>query len=433
MKKLYLNEILIRDKVEYNKNNLIVSPSGSGKTDFIMNTLMGMYDGNKLLLVPMNDLKLINRNQVERKRMLNITDDSIHVMTYLEFGEMTLRNNNSLLDYVLIVCDEIHSLFEYYLENKIPQYDSAIKSIFSEYKNPDTFSFTTTLIKIELFMRDESNYFLYGDNVKLVDYNEDVDIKRYYNHIEKSFDNIDGIEDAVLNYLGELNLDKPKGVIFNEINENMSDVISLLEYSDFRTISIMMSDDKENIMNEEQLRVKSFIIEERMIPEGYDFIIMNGKVGGEWKLIDDKLDFVIINSLEKDSKLLTRGRIKKDIEFLALKKEIAGDEMNFSFRDFELEFRYKTGNIERYRSDFMIDDVHHIFYTVMLVFGGDDLFGFGDKVKFDYGDNEITIDVNELSGFKFIDNSGMKRCRILNYEKDSIDRPNSLEITLNDY
>lgn len=39
---LYLGQIIERDKIEFRSNNLILSPTGSGKTHFILEILANM-------------------------------------------------------------------------------------------------------------------------------------------------------------------------------------------------------------------------------------------------------------------------------------------------------------------------------------------------------------------------------------------------------
>lgn len=120
---LHLSEILDRDGIDYGGNNLILSPVGSGKTHLIVD-LLKEYEGKKLLLVPTKSLmdSLYNIvgtlvTQESRRKIMNIEeDDDIYVMTYKEFGEKIKWSDKFANDYNLILCEDIHFLFEYFMK-----------------------------------------------------------------------------------------------------------------------------------------------------------------------------------------------------------------------------------------------------------------------------------------------------------------------------
>lgn len=325
--KLYLGEIAERDGVQYKGNNLIVSPTGSGKTHFIMNTLSNKYEGNKLMLVSTTSLKDSMGNvtgtfntQDLRRSKIDITDKSVYVMTYAEFGDIVRWRDEFTQDYSVIFCDEIHSLFDYFYINKSYKLAAAIRVLFSEHKALDLFYFTATTHLIDKFIDGEDRN-LYR-NVSIIDYNSHEDIKRYYNLTKREFTSVDGIED-ILGSLEDFKLADKKGIIFNERIDGMVRIESLLSNKGYNSISIWSVNNEDNVMSDEQLRVRSILLSEGVIPNGYDFIIINGAMREGWNLVDPNVEIAIMNTVDETDKVQARGRIRKDISLLV--ERVDGD------------------------------------------------------------------------------------------------------------
>lgn len=317
---LYLGQLIARDSVKYGSNNLIISPVGSGKTHFIMNTLSKEYIGKKLMLVSTTSLKdsfdkIVGTFSTQdlRRGKLKLSDESIYIMTYAEFGDIVRWKDNFTKDYSVIFCDEIHSLFDYFFINESYKLAKAITTLFKSYDDKTIFYFTATTHKIDIFI-DREYKDLYG-NVKVIDYNEDENVKRYHNLMRKQFASPYEIEDVIIS-LEDYKLAGKAGVIFNERIDGMGRITDILERRGYNSISIWSTNNEDNAMNEEQLRVRGILLNEGLIPIEYDFIIINGAMREGWSLLDERVEIVILNTLDETSMIQARGRVRKDIMLL---------------------------------------------------------------------------------------------------------------------
>lgn len=350
-KGLYLGEILERDGVEYGSNNLIISPTGSGKTHFILRVLSKKYTGKKLLLVSTTSLKDSYGNEVGtfttqdlRRKHLDVTDNDIYIMTYAEFGRKVkwpTWEAKFIKDYSVIFCDEIHSLFDYYLTHKTHEYGKAIDVLFDKYENITLFYFTATTQKIDKFI-DKEYSDLY-ENVKVIDYGKSEEIRQYINIAEEKFTNVDGIEDMI-DKIGKIGIADVKGIIFNERIDGMGRIEESLESKGYKSISVWSINNDKNKMNDEQLRVREMLLTTGMFPDEYDFVIMNGAMREGWNLLDERVQVVIANTLDETDIVQFRGRIRNNIALLAVR--VKGDVKPLDVRIMERE--KNLGVIERY-------------------------------------------------------------------------------------
>ena len=355
-RKLYLGEIVEVDNVEYTRNNLILSPVGSGKTHFIMNTLNNKYEGKKLMLLSTTSLKeSVNEldgtitSQELRRRGLGVKDEDIHIMTYSEFGSKVKWTDEFVRDYSVIFCDEIHSLMDYYFKHNSVEYAMAIRTLFKEYEDKIIFHFTATTEKMDAFASKE-NQDIYK-NLNIINYENDERIVRYHNLIRREITSTYEIEDELLKIEDLRSLGKV-GIIFNDRIDGMERIESILLNKGFRSISIWSINNKKHEMTEEQLRVRGILLKEGIIPEGYDFIIINGAMREGWNLKDDRVEVAIMNTLDETNRIQARGRIRKDIAVLI--ERVKGDYKPLDIRIIEKE--KNLGIIERNLGKFLDKD-----------------------------------------------------------------------------
>lgn len=164
-KKMYLGEIIALEKPEFDSNNLILAPVGSGKSHLIENTLIPENYDKKILYLTSNtalkDSLCPNDNQVrealakkgesvcfyttENENIYGDKPYSVHVMTYAEFGGRVTPPHQTFTDDVgLIFCDEIHSLPRYFTYDKSYRLAVALHWLLQEHENIQKFYFTAT-------------------------------------------------------------------------------------------------------------------------------------------------------------------------------------------------------------------------------------------------------------------------------------------------
>lgn len=334
--KLYLGEIMERDMVNYGSNNMILSPTGSGKSHFIMNDLVKRYNGKKLMLVSTASLKdslegedNIFTSQDLRRKSFSLSDESVYVMSYAEFGMKIGWNDKFISDYSVIFCDEIHSLFDYFFMGNSYKLTIVILSLFKKHDNLDIFYFTATDDKINSFIRDYNNE-LY-DVVSVFNYIDNEDILRYTNDKDITFSNDIDIEHALLE-IKKLNLNLKcgnccgcidnsncsniKGIAFSERIKSMDKLASRLSEHGYSSISIWSINNEDHIMNNEQLRVRDMMLNEGVLPDEYDFVIINESMREGYNINDKRLNIVLSNTTDETNTIQSRGRARKDIALM---------------------------------------------------------------------------------------------------------------------
>ena len=68
-------------------------------------------------------------------------------------------------------------------------------------------------------------------------------------------------------------------------------------------------------MTEEQLAVRDSILQEGILPEKYNFLIINASSETSIK-IKTRIDFVIVHNSNKDTQTQVKGRVNNDFEYL---------------------------------------------------------------------------------------------------------------------
>ena len=196
-KKLYLGEIIEKEKPIWKSNNLILAPVGSGKTFLIENNLINEFEGNMIFLVSNTTLKdyIAPKNNKDRKYKTSIGkmertyntqneavygegDYKLHVMTYAEFGKrIFLDLDESFTKNVKkIFCDDIHSLSEYYSYGQNYSLGIAMQYLFSKHENHQIFYFTATDENLINLQKKYPNILKY---VTIFDYRKYKEIRKY--------------------------------------------------------------------------------------------------------------------------------------------------------------------------------------------------------------------------------------------------------------
>ena len=323
-KKLYLGEILKLDGYEHKSaNNLILAPVGSGKTYYILEDLMKRHTGKKLLLVSTTSLKESLDEEEKtvtskdlRRRGRKLGDEELHVMTYAELGTLVNFSPKFLDTYGLVVCDEIHSLFEYYMMQKNEKLSFVIYFLFTPSAKRSVYYFTATLDKVDTFVKAKNINIL--ENVDTLNFLADERILRYLNIHEMTFSGLDELDSLIFN-LKNLREAGKKGVIFNELISDMKETEEILKRKGYRAISIWSVNNTKHPMTKEQLSVRAHLFKTGVIPDGYDFLIINGSMREGWNLVDEAVEIVILNTYDKTNVIQARGRIRKDI-YLQVKR-----------------------------------------------------------------------------------------------------------------
>lgn len=317
-KKMYLEEIIRRDNVEFGKNNLIISPVGSGKTHFIKNYLHSENEKAAMLVstTSLKDSLYFEGGYHTTAEASQANSGSIHLMTYSEFGSLIAFDDSSFEDYTMFYCDEIHSLFDFFSYGKDYKLTAAIKYLIKEHDNKDIYYFTATIEKIEDFKN--RTYKGVFDNMKTYDYREEKSIVRYTSMFKEEFVDIHGMME-VIDMLEDFGSNGEKGIIFNERIDGMKNIEELLIAKGYKVATVWSINNSKHEMNEEQLSVRKTLLEEGIIPDPYDFIIINGAMREGWNLLDENVELALLNTLDHTNVVQALGRIRKNIAMFAVR------------------------------------------------------------------------------------------------------------------
>lgn len=325
--KLYLSEIMERDKIKFSNNNLILSPTGSGKTHFIKNTIKQSEIEEALLLVSTTSLKdklSPNDNKAREKlgnRMYNTKNSNVYgdgdykilVMTYAEFEGKIFYSHDFADNYKYIFCDEFHSIINYNNMNGKNNLMSSIRYLFFHNKNQYKFYFTATNEYIMKFREDHPEFF---KHVNTIDYLNHPEIMRHLtlssykiNHLSQVNQHLRARKES-FNYFGH------KGFAFCKTIESQKMLGRILEENGFKPNLLWSSNNNEIPMSKEQLENQEYTLRTGLIPDGFDFLVINSAMQEGWDLKDPKVKLAIINTTNETEYVQSIGRIRQDVDVL---------------------------------------------------------------------------------------------------------------------
>lgn len=342
-------------ELKKDKLNLIISPTGTGKTTYFFNVLSQQYE-NKHRIVYLVDTNMLedamlseygdvmrdyNKSWFNELKFDSIEDDNkIMVMSYQKFGLLLKRNDKILKNIDLIVIDEAHNLLKYS--------DMDMKKLSKDftYANEDD-------IKAALqYLNGCSN--LTYNITRYID-NYDIDIlmmtatpqrilehKPYKNYIYEVLqgyqlqgytDNyiltIDNIKNAY-KYIEEykkLNKDT-KILCYSQTIDSCRVIEENFKRIGLRPIVLWSKNNTNNIMNSEQITARDYLIKNRELSSAYDSLIVTGAYETGWNLDDDKVNLVVVNTSDKDTIIQVRGRVRHDIDVLIHKSSYSKTYIN---------------------------------------------------------------------------------------------------------
>lgn len=338
MNKYYLSELLEKRGIDVlemasEKNILIVSPTGSGKTYFIMNDLCNDDDKKYLYLCDNRNLKeqvMTNDNTVNsRGEMLNkdmelskkfFGKKNIVVMTYAEFGLKLLEDKISIEQYDVIIADEVHNLIEYFKIKKDVGLKLARIKLFKKYNNTKIIAFTATPQPLDELTEKETyvdkNFFTY-------DFRKDKEIKRYTELVKDTFGHYKQIPTIINKFKDAIIFKGMKVLIYAQQIETMKTIESLLsELGYLKTICIWsINNEDDRVMLEEQLKVRKHLLHYGELMNPYNVLIINDATETGVNIYDKDMMYCIINSTNEVTQEQIRGRIRHDIIQLTLKED----------------------------------------------------------------------------------------------------------------
>lgn len=336
-KKLYLGEIIKKEKPRFEHNNLILAPVGSGKSHLIENVLIPKnYEGVILYLTSNTSLKdslCPNDNELRKefaeneqsikffttqnKKTYGSRHYSVHVMTYHEFGKKIESPTETFTkDKHLIFCDEIHSLPIFTQYDGGASLNTALRWLFQKHDKKIIYYFTATREGLDNLERRVPGYL---DNVKEFDYINHPDIRKYEAKSTYYVSNTYQLRMHLKAKIDYIKRHGYKGLAFTKLISGQNALSKIAEEEGFTPIMLWSINNQDVQMSEEQLKVRKYLLRTGNIPEPYNLLIINGAMQEGWNLFDEKVEFSILDTVNETEKIQALGRIRKDVDFIILK------------------------------------------------------------------------------------------------------------------
>lgn len=327
--KIHLSEIISKEQPKFSSNNLILSPTGSGKSTLIREFLIENKDHTVLLLVSNetlkyqlapkeNDLREKLRNRMFTSQNTNLFGEkkySIHVMTYAEFGERMFVNNDFWKNIKYVFCDEIHSLPEYikYGSKSNGGLIHSQRLLFNKHEDKVIYYFTATdknLIEMEAERPGTMK------NITTFDYRNRKDIVRFMPITKREIDRIEQIRQYLTERVDGFKYYNYKGIAFSKKISSLNKIAEIVIEEGFNPLVLWSENNSNHKLTEEQKRAKVELLTTNKIPEPYDFLIYNSAYQEGWDLKDDSVKLAIINTTNETEYIQALGRLRRDVDLL---------------------------------------------------------------------------------------------------------------------
>lgn len=318
--KKYLSELM--QGVPLDKNTLIISPVGSGKTFYILNDLC-KQDKKVLYLCDNSNLEeqvlLSDRTTGDKKKISKKGfGEEITVMTYKSFGlKVKYDSKDTFINsFDMIVADEIHNLVDYQTFNDDSDLAIAIVKLVNKYEGTQIIMFTATPYYLdELAKKNES----FGRDFIRLDFSKSKEIKRYINKRKAYLSHISQIQFVLKEYRESFEYASMKCLIYVNTIEDMKFVEEMSLHRNLKPICIWSIHNEKHTMSQEQLKVRNHLLETGELFGVYNVLIINRAMETGVNIYDEKMQLVIVNTTNKTQQIQARGRVRHDVDLLVMK------------------------------------------------------------------------------------------------------------------
>lgn len=313
----WLSEAINMDSLEKNIINLVVAPTGCGKTKWAfehlaktashINKVLYLIDTTigkqSLLQKPETTVFSDTHIEVVKGKFFSTDESKILVMTYAQFGYWSRVDKGFWKAFEIVICDEIQNLVRFYYFDQSPTNlcRIAMTQINEMICKSDILivGLTATPKKVIDFMTE--------DCISSVDVGEDL--KQHETKETFYYANIDElIKRPRLNEVG---------IIYTGRITRMKYIHEVLSQLGIPSICIWSINNLVHPMGEEQLAAREYIIKKEKLPPYYNVVIINDSCGTCINIEGD-IDYMIIHHQEDDTRTQVRGRYRDDLDKLYL-------------------------------------------------------------------------------------------------------------------
>lgn len=327
--KFYLSELFDMSKIK--NNNIIISPVGSGKTEFIFNKLIPRYNGKKLYLCDNCNLEeqVLNSKRKEtfsrKSEYENEFIDSetqVEVVCYNSFAKrvanLDICESMKIFEkYDLIIADEIHSLVDYQNFTDSKNLWRLMELLFTkEYENATIVLLTATPYYIENI---QSKFPSTLSSFEVFDFDENKNIVRYINKRKVYINHISQIETQLKQYREGFEYGGLKCLIYIKTISDIKKIETMCKRINLNPISIWSKNNTKHILNEKQEEARKYLLQTGYVIEPYNVIIINKSMETGVNIKDKDIELVVINTTNITEQIQARGRVRHDIDLIIVR------------------------------------------------------------------------------------------------------------------
>lgn len=325
-KKYYISDVIDMTELKSGKLNILYSPPGTGKTTFIERELKRYaddFDDDLLYLAPQTSLvdQLKFRGHPKKVSLSNggyyieWKQDGITAMTYSAFGyriEEARRGGHYCSDDwwgrdSIICLDELsQAVHQSFYGSKNENYTAlALKELVKRTKDN-----TNIVITLSATPKASIDYFRFWNKTHINLLKSVRGLEGYHNKKEIRFINFESVLCSV---------DKnARGLVYTKQIKQVKRAVDLLCSRGIRAMGIWSLNRQDDLMSEEQIKVRNYLVKEECYPDDLQVLVVNGayETGINIRPEKTKLDYVIVNDSNDETIVQARGRYRSDIETL---------------------------------------------------------------------------------------------------------------------
>lgn len=317
----WLSDAVKIEEITPGAMNVVVAPTGCGKTTFALNTLPKTVSNRNQILYLIDTIN-------GREQLLTIEntagcsdewieyvlhgnprsfigdvklfeENKIVIMTYSKFGVLARRYEDFGYGFEWIVCDELHSGVEMQHFNEMDDHNNVKDALqrlrhIVTHTNVKVVGLTATPSKV----RKEFGH-LYRE-VPV-----DADVRRYEVMEEIHYSSLP----ALIYTLRK----GAKGLIYTGHITQMKEVVRQANDRGLSAVAIWSIHNTTHSMSDEQMEARRHILTKWEMPQNYDVVVIN-KSCETSITINGQMDYIIIHSQDADRRQQVRGRYRGDIK-----------------------------------------------------------------------------------------------------------------------